>query len=65
MKMMIDRARDLFLENPNQTAEEVALILLDEYREVAAHDGVRPSTLYAHCLESAHLVVQVGELLRS
>lgn len=63
MKMMIDRARDLFLENPNQTAEEVALILSDEYNEVAAHHGVRPSALYAQCLECACLVLQVREHL--
>jgi hypothetical protein len=62
MKVMIDRARDLFLENPNQTAEEVAITLLYEYKQVAAHDGVRPDALYAHCLESANLVVKVGEL---
>jgi len=55
---LADRARDLFLQNPNQTVEEVAGTLADEYKEIAAHDGIRPEALYKHCLESAVLAVR-------
>lgn len=59
MKQMIDRARDLFLENPDETAEGAALILLEEYKEVAHQYGVTPESLYKQSLECAHLVLEV------
>ena len=64
MKMMIDRARDLFRDNPNQTVEGAVLILQAEYAKVAAKYGVTPESLHAQCLECANLVVEVIEFLR-
>jgi hypothetical protein len=63
MKATVDRARDLFFENPNQTAEEVACALVDEYKEVVGQRGITAEELYKYCLESANLVVRVRELL--
>jgi hypothetical protein len=62
MKATVDRARDLFFENPNQAAEEVACALVDEYKEVVGHRGITAEDLYKYCLESANLVVRVTEL---
>ncbi len=63
MKQMIDRARDLFLDNPNQTAEGAALILLEEYKEVADQYGVTPESLYEQSLECANTVIKARKLV--
>jgi len=57
-KEIADRARDLFLQNPNQTPEEVARTLAREFKEIAANDRVRPDALYQHCWESAVLAAR-------
>jgi hypothetical protein len=54
-KYMIDRARDLFLDDPNQTVRRAVLILQAEYPEFS----------YEQCLEAANLVVKVKERLEA
>jgi hypothetical protein len=52
---MIDRARDLFLDDPTQTVEGAVLILQAEYPEFS----------HEQCLEAANLVVEVRELIKA
>ena len=52
---MIDRARDLFLDDPNQNVKRAVLTLQAEYPEFS----------YEQCLEAANLVVKVRERLEA